>query len=750
MGRHVRNTGMMAGVCLGLLPVGALAQTAADADEIIVTATKTNQPIEDIAGSVRVLDGALAETANRLAGAEEMTKLMSGVQAAVANGTQVAFQIRGIGAVDHQALTPTAAAVYVDGVFLATNVQTGFLPYDLERIEILKGPQGSLYGRNASSGAINFITARPGAGSYGEISYGSHERIALSGALDAPVSEDLSLRLAGRRLTQDAVLDNVRTDPAIAAPEDGGGKRDEWGLRGALLWTPGETELLARAHWEEDNGINVAPRNDSLAVGDHELSIGPDGIQPTDNEFYGVSAEVSTTLGVWEMFSLSAFEGYDQEYGFDFDGAPAPFGDTTLNANLSYNRDFRQYSQELRANRETAWGSTLVGLALSTDDFSQDYLIWCGDLDEATLIGSCPYVGAPGRVGPTPASDGTPMSLLTHIEQERDTAALFTWNDIALSKRLSATIGARYTAETIEGAGFGLHVFDDGTVALNDRDGLGPARGANEIDEGRLSGNLAVSYQWTDRDRVYASYANGYKSGGFNGEVQNNATHFADEGLFGVETVNAYEIGYKAVRSPRLSYSLAAFWQDYDSPQARIFVDFPQPDGSIITSNSLSNLDAATSYGVEGTLAWMPLEGLDVDASVTLLETEIDQESDDAGNAALFDGNPLPFASPVSASLSARYERPVGAETRIALTGILSHKAEYYLDAEGLETRREDGYTTLDLEASLYLDDCPVELSVWGRNLTDEDYAVSGYGFIGYNTFRSAPRQYGVSLRKTF
>jgi outer membrane receptor for ferric coprogen and ferric-rhodotorulic acid len=87
--------------------------------------------------------------------------VLLGVQAAISNGSQATFQIRGMGAVDHQALTPSAAAVHVDGVFLATNVQASLLAYDLDRVEVLKGPQGTIQGRNASSGSVNFITARP-------------------------------------------------------------------------------------------------------------------------------------------------------------------------------------------------------------------------------------------------------------------------------------------------------------------------------------------------------------------------------------------------------------------------------------------------------------------------------------------------------------------------------------------------------------------------------------------------------------
>ena len=104
--------------------------------------------------------------------------------------------------------------------------------------------------------------------------------------------------------------------------------------------TPSAGSLLIRSHYEEDNGINAAPRNDSLHLRDHEISVGSDGIQGTDNEFYGTAAEYVRDIGNWTLTSLTAFEGFNQEYGFDFDGAVALFGNPLFSANLSYDRDF--------------------------------------------------------------------------------------------------------------------------------------------------------------------------------------------------------------------------------------------------------------------------------------------------------------------------------------------------------------------------------------------------------------------------
>ena len=714
-------------------------------DRVVTTATASQTPLSDIPMSVRVISGDELGLTSPYLGAEDVTDLLTGVEAAVANGTQVAFQIRGIGAVDHQALTPGAAAVYSDGVLLATNVQTGLMLYDLSGIEVLKGPQGTLFGRNASSGAISFLTARPESGQsrYLRAGYGNLERTDVEGAF-GQTSGGFSYRLAGRYLSRDAALDNR------GGPDAAGGIRDEFGLRLGLNWEEAlGGALLIRTHYEEDNGVNAAPRNDTLGLSDHDISVGSDGVQDTDNEFYGTSAEYVRNLGDWTLTSLTAFEGFNQSYGFDFDGAVALYGNPLFNANLSYDRNFRQYSQEVRLKTERAGGSTLFGAYAAAEDFSQTYTIWCGELDPDTLLGTCPYVGAASRAGPDPVSDGTAMTLITDIRQERSALAAFTYNEFALSDRLAATLGARITQETIEGAGAGRHIFDDGTIGYNNVGGLGLAAGSNEIEDTKLTGNMALAYD-AGAGTAYASIANSYKSGGFNGEVQNNATHFANEGLFDAETVTAYEAGFKSNPSAGFVWNAALFYQDYDAPQARIFVNFPLPDGSSITSNSLSNLDAATVYGLDADMRWQATEALSLQGGLTLLDTKIEQTTDTGGNAAKFDGNPLPFAPDVSATLGGRYAFDVtsNAEGHVSLHA--KYRSRYYLDPEGLASRMQKGFTTLQAEAGIHFADPGIDVTLWARNLTDEDYALSGYGFIGYDTFRSDPRTYGLRIGYSF
>lgn len=729
----MRHLGLAATAIAG---IPAWAQTAAPDDTVIITSTRREATSQALPVSVAVLG---ARDIEQIASIDELADRVAGVQVAISNGSQATFQIRGLGAVDHQALTPSAAAVHVDGVFLATNVQASSLAYDLQRVEVLKGPQGAIQGRNAASGSVNIFTATPTdtPEAYLKASAGSFAHKSLEGALSGPLAEGISGRIAGRMLFEGPALKNV------GGPADAGGRTEQYGLRGAIAFDlGGDSELLLRAHAEADKGINPAPRNSGVIVSDHQISVGRDGLQPTDNTFSGLSAAYATTLGGWKIRSLTAVESFEQRYGFDFDGMPGPL------ANLSYDRDFQQVSQEVTASTRWTGGDLVAGLSLATEDFSQDYLIWCGDLNAATLAGTCAYPGAAGRVGPSPASTAPAVSLLTHMDQQRDMGAIFASLDLLLDADTTLTIGGRQTIERIEGEGFGQHIFADGVRALNNRSGVGPATGANAIDENRFTGTLAIQRRVGDLGSVYASFGQGYKSGGFNGEVANNVTHYQDEGLFRAETVDAYEVGFKGDLLNSLSVEAAYFWQEIDAPQARIFVAFPLPGGGLITSNSLANLNAATVSGVDISAVWRATDTLRISGGVVALDSEIDQPASASGadNALVFDGKPLPFASDLSMTLGVQESWALPDDQRLGLDIFLKYQSEYYLDAEGRADRRQGPVTLLDSTLRWSPTD-RLDLELWGRNLLDKDYAVSGYGFVGYNTFRSHPAMWGVSLK---
>ena len=186
-------------------------------------------------------------------------------------------------------------------------------------------------------------------------------------------------------------------------------------------------------------------------------------------------------------------------------------------------------------------------------------------------------------------------------------------------------------------------------------------------------------------------------------------------------------------------------------PQARIFVPFATGEDESITSNSLSNLDEATAFGAEFDISWTPIKGLDISAGGTWLDTEIEQNENPnvPQNAEIFDGNPLPFASKYSGVLSVGYNWDLSEDLQATLQGNGKYQSAFYFDAEGLEERRQSGYEIIDGSATLHFNN-GIDFGVFGRNLTNSDYGVSGFGFIGYNTFRGNPRSYGAFLKYSY
>jgi iron complex outermembrane receptor protein len=419
----VQSVGLAALVGVGAPALAQEVSGPAGDDRIVITATRQAEDASDIPQSIVVLSGDQLAGAD---GAEDVVQRLVGVQAAISNGSQTTFQIRGVGAVDHQALTPSAAAVHVDGVFLATNVQASLLAYDLDRVEVLKGPQGHDPGpqrlqrlHQLHHGAADRCIRSLRRSLLWQFRPPRRAQAAASG----PIGEGARGRIAVRALNRDLRIENV------GGPDDAGGVRDEFGVRGALaLDLSPDVELLLRGHVEQDQGVNPAPLNSTLALGDHQISVGADGVQDTNNRFYGASAELTANAGDWRITSLTSFEGFGQDYGFDFDGQPAAI------ANLSYDRAYWQVAQELYGRTSWDGGDLLIGLSLSSDDFKQDYLIWCGSA-EPDHAGRklCQYPAAAARVGPTPASTAPAVSLLTRMRRRarwrRSTASsISTWS----------------------------------------------------------------------------------------------------------------------------------------------------------------------------------------------------------------------------------------------------------------------------------------------------------------------------------
>ena len=355
----------------------------ADIEEIIVTANKREQSIQDVPIAISAFDNAaLAEIgADSL---ENLTNFVPGVALFDDRGAgQPTWVIRGVGLADFNANNTPTAAIYYDEAYMTSNALGGIGLYDIERVEVLKGPQGGLYGRNTTGGAVRIVSNRPNlAESEGYVSIGHEGRYGgtlVEAAYNAPLSEDVAVRIAMQRDHGGGWQDSLAT-----AEDDDHGDRDSLAFRGQLLYSPSDDlEILFKADIGRDksetmlgrgNGfydpltggpcaaIMAGRRDDASCIGLHNLLEDPrlpsdqtkngsvvlsNPINELDNEWTGITLTVDKDLGYANLVSISSFLDFDYVPGFDYDGTPLALVQSKEGFK-DHDTTIEQWSQEFR------------------------------------------------------------------------------------------------------------------------------------------------------------------------------------------------------------------------------------------------------------------------------------------------------------------------------------------------------------------------------------------------------------------
>jgi iron complex outermembrane recepter protein len=768
-------------VSLIALPI-AHGQDQTTLEEIVVTAQKRQETAQDVSVSIAVVSGDDIRNAN-VASAKDLVNKMSGVLAQDHYGTNTFYVIRGIGLNDYRVNSSPSAAVYVDEVYQATMLGGSPGVYDVERVEVLKGPQGTLYGRNASSGAVNIITRKPGEelDGYVKAGYGAYQRVNLEGAVGGPLSDSVALRVSGMLDRYgESVYDNVSPIPQLrdVAPGDVF-VPENWGGRAQLLWHAGTaTDVLLKTAYAKRRGASAntiaiptqqipgsadvcpgvnAPPDNSVRAGCRTGAFnGVSVIPPTgdrtvshnfapqfDADSWSSALTVQQQLGWGDLTSITAFDRLQAEQNFDFDS-------TILDSlNVRQVSRYRAYSQEVRiASDDTQRIKWLIGINGGFDDYEEPVrTFYAGDY-LGNERGTVNYSGAPGRVAATSPHFATrntdANSLFQTIDQETASYALFTDDEFRLSEQFSLLAGYRYTYEKREFAGAGFVGFNDGTSELANQSNLGAAIGSSELQTKRSTGRLGINWRPTSVVLAYLTASESFKSGGFDAGFLSNVTYITTP--YEAEIVRSYELGIKSDPLPNVRLNAAVFHTDFDNPQARLTFFFPGPGGVQVPQGILSNLDEASIDGAEAELAWRPTSGLTLTTTATWLDTEVEQNGT---GAATFDGRPLSYAPEFSGTFDAVYEFPLTARLTGRVQGNLKYVGSYYLRPEALPIDREDGYTVFD--AQLGIADENWEAILWGRNLSDERYLVDGQAGFGSNRYSlGLTRTYGVSLAVRF
>lgn len=708
-------------------PVDGVPQAGSPADtggleDIVVTAQRRSEQLQRVPIAITALTGAtLARTG--VGDTQAIAVATPGLQLNSARSAVTPF-VRGVGTQNITAGDEGATAIYIDGVLNSVSAANVFALNNVERIEVLRGPQGTLFGRNAVGGLINIITKVPGQTfeANAEVGYGNYDTIFGTAYLAGPLGDTISADLAlygshqgdgwGRNL-------NLGNDV---------NRNREWAARSKLLGTVGATGkiTIAADYSSADNDIGSTRQQiaGARAPGGGTLTgtiYDSNGNLPiiADKEQYGVSVKAEVDAGPFHLQSTSAFRNYSINSNLDSDGTPVRVND-------------------IRTLEHT---KTLQQELLATATF--------GAFD---LTAGVFYFRSDARYWPVEARSGLtgPVNSDTFSRMVTNSYAGFMQGTYRFTERTRFTAGLRYTSDnrTIEATQVAAAGNPRPVGTLLATTANLPASDTDKTFD-KLTWRFALDHQLTDDVLVYASQSRGFKSGVFS-----TAAPFTP--AVKPETLDAYEIGIKSdLFNNRLRVNLAAFHYYYDNIQLT----------SITSTGVPQLLNAASSKydGIDGEIVYaapIAVGSLTLRTAFSLLDARyssypnavfltprptggnIQGTGDASGNRSV---NSPTFTSTVGID----YETPINGEYKAGFTATWAYNDGFFWDSQN--RLRQPSYNIVNAQLSLATIDARWRVRVYARNLLNEEY----YSFLQGGTFgdtgaAAAPRTYGIAVSHNF
>ncbi len=700
---------LLAGVAALILgPNGTLAQDLAadDAgvddsatgslfDQIVVTAEKRESDIQDTPLSVSALSGEVMANIG-IRTVEDFQFFVPGIT--VTNDSMAIVNIRGIGTSAFGVATDPSVTVYVDGIY-QPRPTTGYQDmFDIERVELLRGPQGVLFGRNSTGGTLNIVSKAPSEefeGALG-VTFGNFDKRTFSGTVSGPLSENIRGRVTLLKNDRDGIYTDIVTGDTYQ-------DQDTFAGRATLAFDLSENfELILRGDFNQERetgfpAVRATYAQDIIDAGatipTTDLGVAFDTMPVSNTDVWGVSATATWTGENIGVRSLTAYRESDVDQVIDADGTDLFIFD------IGFREDSQSFSQELQLfNVNPGRLEWIAGLFYLNED-------GVGGID---LLFQNPQIIIP-------------ESNVTNAY------ALFGQATFSFTDRLRATAGIRYSYEKKE------YNF---STAVN---GAEVDSGSPTADWSAWTPRFALDYDINENVFAYVSATRGFKSGGF---------QLGDAGAFDPEFLWSYEAGLKSVLfDQRMRANIGVFNYDYTNLQVVEFV------GGVATT---SNAGKASVKGVEAEFVARVADGLDVNATVAYLDAKYDVFFEGGED---FSGNRLANAPDWSYSLGAQYTAEIGNLGDITFRSDFAWRDTVDFKRNNLPQFRSDTYALLNARVSYTSPNELWELSVYGTNLTDNRYAT--YITVGRNasgaadinvpvTVLGSPRQYGVQLRRNF
>ncbi|RZJ47289.1 MAG: TonB-dependent receptor [Brevundimonas sp.] len=742
--------------------------SATQLDEVIVTATKREERLIDVPVAVTAIGSEQLQNSG-VSDIRELTGLAPSVQFQTpGGGADSSIRIRGIGTTSTNPGLESSVGVVIDGVTRArTGVALSELG-DLERIEVLRGPQGTLFGRNTSSGLINIVTRAPSfAGVEGRLegTYGDFSNMRVAGAINLPLSDNAALRVEASSETRDGFYPDANSQETLD-------NLDRQFIRAKLRWEPSETLswLFSADYTQREENCCVAVLAiagptyglvNTLAgargeIGytsnnpfDREASKSVGRVNSENIDDWGFSAQANWDLGWADLTSVTAYRSWEASRSQDFDHSGADLG---FFAPDGLHQNFDVFTQEIRLQGTAGMVDWLVGAYYSDEDVRNDSAYRMG-ADYPLIYGGAATFQATTLAAFTPGDGARGVG-----EQNGRDMSVFTHNIFNITDQLSVTAGLRYTnnKKSIDFWGENFNPACNSAVATSDAPGItrfcapfwdtrfNPAGDTDSRSEDAVTGTFNVSYEFLPTLTTYLSYSRGYKSGGYNFDragFTTPATPNARDLAFSEETVDAYEFGLKGEFFDRsLTANLAIFHQKFSGFQLIEYTG---------VNFVVRSLEEAISEGAELEVTWRPMQGLTLTNGLSYTDAYYPTS---AGNST-YSGREMEQSPDWVNVTSVTYEFPISGD----LTGVAyidnRYSSEFFTG--GFDPNRvQPSFSVANARFSLRHESGDWAVDLWARNLFDKDYfrriIPATFQAGSYSAFLGDPRTWGVTLRRNF
>jgi len=718
---------------------------------VMVTAQRRSESVNDVGMSIVAAPG--GELLERgVMDPSDLVKIVPGLTyTETPYGTGV-LTLRGVGFYESSLAASSPVATYIDEVPLPYPRMAVGAGLDSERVEVLKGPQGTLYGQNTTGGLVNYVSAKPTDDlAYGlTASYGRFSEGDLEAYLSGPISGTLKGRAAFRVQTGDAWQESVTRNVKH-------GQTDILTGRILLDWAPSEqlSFLLningftdqsdtraGQAMFFSPGTPNVQPQELTatfIPKGDNRAADWTPGRDfDKDNDFIQIALKSELALGsLGDLISITSYQDYNQAQWVDADGSALEVADVTQDGSIE------SFSQELRLQGETGRFRYVFGGNYSSDSIFDDTLFAVEDSSLALTVPAIPI-----------------RYSRTHSTQDVESWALFAGFDMDISERLQLQTGVRYTEQDrdfsgcIGDAGVGdwaalFSAIYATPINPGECTTLNPFTGViglatDTLKEDNVSWRVGLNYKATDDLLLYGNVSKGYKAGSFptvGGVVSVQYAPATQESLL------AYEAGMKwTLHDPSMQVNGAVFYYDYTDKQFR---------GKIVDSffgsiERLYNVPQSSVFGAELSVLASPAEGLTFNGALTWLDSEIESSFaglTPIGTPAQLQGETFEFTPEWAANAGVEYEWSLNQSKDMFVALDARYQSDSHAGYGGLDMFGIDSYTILDARVGVRSVNDDWSFQIWGRNLTDE-YYITNANYLGEFAYRLAgdPLTYGVRL----